>query len=289
MTAAASSAAHDLVAPLLDGDDDVLRVAEPGALDDVEFLVLSGHELVEELGSLRALRVVQILSAGTDGVEEHVPPWAALCNARGARDTPVAEWVVAALLAATTRLLEAARDTSWEHRTPGELDGAQVVIVGYGSIGEAVRDRLAPLGATVVPVGRDELADLPELLPEADAVVALAPLNEGTEGLVDAAFLGRMRDGALLVNAGRGPVVVTDALVAELESGRLRAVLDVTDPEPLPDGHPLWTAKGTLAISSHLAGDSEAADRRAAQLAADNLARWRRGETLVNVVLDAGR
>ena len=127
--------------------------------------------------------------------------------------------------------------------------------------------------------GVDELA---RLLPGADAVVVLAPLSDGTRGLLGVAELAAMRDGALLVNAGRGPVVDTGALVAELERGRLRAVLDVTDPEPLPAGHPLWDL--ALAITPHDAGDTPDADRRAFVLAAEQLARYARGEPLENVV-----
>jgi phosphoglycerate dehydrogenase-like enzyme len=125
-------------------------------------------------------------------------------------------------------------------------------------------------------------SELPELLGRADAVVVLAPLTADTRGLFDASLLARMRDGALLVNAGRGGVVDTAALAAELESGRLRAVLDVVDPEPLPDDHPLWET--ALAITPHNAGDSHAADERAIRFGAEQLARFARGEPLQNVV-----
>ena len=258
-------------------------------LDGVGFLVPDWAEddLVGLLGDLPDLRVVQVLSAGTDWIEDRVPAWVTLCNARGARDVPVAEWVVGALLGATTGLLAGARRTAWASVQPAELAGSTVVVLGHGSIGEAARARLEPFGVRVIGVGRRRLDELPSLLPEADAVVVLAPLTGATRGMVDAAFLARMRDGALLVNAGRGAVVDTAALVAELESGRLRAVLDVTDPEPLPEGHPLWTAPGTLAITPHHAGDSAAADERARRLAGEQLGRWARGEPLINVVRPA--
>jgi phosphoglycerate dehydrogenase-like enzyme len=163
-----------------------------------------------------------------------------------------------------------------------------------GSIGRCLAAYLAPLGTRVVGVGshaHDDLHgpdELQALLPGADAVVVLAPLTDATRGLIGASRLARMRDGALLVNAGRGAVVDTDALVAELERGRLRAVLDVVEPEPLPDGHPLWRAPGLLAMTPHIAGDSPAGNRRAAELAGDQLGRWSRGEALRNVVR-AGR
>jgi phosphoglycerate dehydrogenase-like enzyme len=152
---------------------------------------------------------------------------------------------------------------------------------------------LEPFGPRVVGVasrareGLHGVEELPDLLPDADAVVILTPLSDSTRGLFDSTALGAMRDGALLVNAGRGPVVDTDALVAELATDRLRAVLDVTDPEPLPDGHPLWTAPGVLSITPHIAGDSVLGHRRAVDLAARQLARWAAGEELENVVRPA--
>jgi phosphoglycerate dehydrogenase-like enzyme len=263
-----------------------VELRDPGGpLGDVEFLV-PGFGETPALTAMPALRVVQVLSAGTEWIESSIPPGVTLCNARGARDVPVAEWVVGALLGASSGLLVSARDRVWEHAPPTEVAGSTVVIVGYGSIGAAVRARLEPLGAEVVPAGRGELDDLPRLLPRADAVVVLAPLTDASRGMVDAGFLGAMRDGALLVNAGRGPVVDTEALLAEVREPRLRAVLDVTDPEPLPEDHELWSAPGVLAITPHQSGDSAAADARAAALAAEQLARYVRGDRLENVVID---
>ena len=133
-----------------------------------------------------------------------------------------------------------------------------MLIVGYGSIGAAVERRLAGFEVSVLRVARTArpeggvapVSDLPGLLPAADVVVLLAPVTAETIGMVDAAFLARMKDGALLVNAARGSLVVTDALVAEARSGRLRMALDVTDPEPLPPGHPLWDLPGVF-ITPH--------------------------------------
>jgi phosphoglycerate dehydrogenase-like enzyme len=231
---------------------------------------------------------VQALSAGTDWLEPHVPSWATLCNARGARDANVSEWVVGALLGALYGQLRVARTRTWDPFRPGELHGMTVLVLGHGSIGRALEARLAAFGTRVVGVasrardGVHGVDELPALLPRADAVVVLLPLMPATRGLVDAGVLGRMRDGALLVSAGRGAVVDTDALTAELASGRLHAVLDVTDPEPLPAGHPLWEL--ALAITPHNAGDSPAADERAIALAAEQLGRFARGEPLENVV-----
>ncbi len=268
-----------------------LRRAEDG-LDGVAFLIPDAS-LDPDLGGLPDLRVVQVLSAGTEWIEDRIPEGVTLCNARGARDVPVAEWVVGAVLGAATGLLAAARTRSWRHEPPWDVSGTTAVIVGFGSIGRATGQRLEALGVTVQGVGRRArpgvhgMDELPRLLPEADTVILLTPLTDATRNLVDAAFLGRMRDGALFVNAGRGASVDTDALLAELAPGRLRAVLDVVDPEPLPAEHPLWQAEGLLALTSHQAGDSPQADERAARLAAEQMGRVLRGEPLENVIRPA--
>jgi phosphoglycerate dehydrogenase-like enzyme len=271
-----------VVVPLDDGPD----------LNGVDFLVptIEYPDVLQALPGLHGLAVVQVLSAGVDWIESQIPPQTTLCSARGARDDPVAEWVLGALLGTTSHLLEFARTRRWSRRDPGELGTWTVLIVGMGSIGRHVQRLLAPIGSRVIGVAsqaRDGLHgvdELPALLPQADAVVVLTPLTEATRGLIGRAELAAMRDGALLVNAARGPVVDTEALVDEVSSGRLRAVLDVTDPEPLPQGHPLWAAPDVLSITPHIAGDSLAGNARAAELAADQLARWCAGEPLHNVV-----
>jgi phosphoglycerate dehydrogenase-like enzyme len=269
-------------------------VLEDGAdLQTVDFLVpgFHGAGALEQLSSLTELSVLQALSAGTDHYEGLVPPQATLCSARGARDGPVTEWILGALLGASTGLLHCARERRWdEDRHNDDLSAWTVLIVGLGSIGELLRTRLEALGTTAVGVvsrareGLHGIDELPALLPRADAVVLLAPLTDGTHGLIGAAELAAMPDGALLVNAARGPVVDTDALLGEVGGGRLRAVLDVTDPEPLPDDHPLWSAPGVLSITPHVGGDSPVGWQRATEFAGDQLARWCAGEELLNVV-----
>jgi phosphoglycerate dehydrogenase-like enzyme len=292
MIAAVTARAFDVALELAPAGVEVRRL--PDGLDAAAFVLpeWDDRETVEALPRLERLRVVQALSAGTDWIEARVPPWATLCNARGTRDAAVAEWVVGALLADAYGQLVAARTRRWSDAKPRELQGATVLIVGFGSIGRAVQRRLEPFGVTVVGVARHArhgvhaTAELPELLGQADAVVVLTPLTAETRGMFDAALLARMRDGALFVNAGRGAVVDTGALLAELTSGRLRAVLDVVHPEPLPDDHPLWDA--ALAITPHNAGDTPAADERAVRFGAEQLARFARGEPMENVVRAAG-
>jgi phosphoglycerate dehydrogenase-like enzyme len=279
------------------GDDapegvEVVVIEDDLDLATVDFLVPfhNGPRVLQALPELTRLSVVQVLSAGTDWIEGRMPPQATLCSARGARDGPVAEWVVAALLGASSRTLESARLQTWTEKEVADLESWTVLVIGMGSIGRHVARLLEPFGTRVVGVvsrARDDLHgvdELPALLPSADAVVVLTPLTDDTQGLIGAPELAAMADGALLVNAGRGGVIDTDALVAEVGSGRLRAVLDVTDPEPLPDGHPLWTAPGVLSITPHIAGDSALGHARAIDLAARQLSRWAAGEELENVV-----
>ena len=271
---------------------EVLLADDSVDLETVDFLVPGSvyPDLLKRMPALTRVAVVQVLSAGTDWVEPYVPAQATLCSARGARDAPVAEWVVAALLGVTSRLLECAGVHTWTKRSLVDLSSCRVLVVGMGSIGRRVQTYLAPFGTEVIGVAsraREDLHgidELPALLPDANAVVVLAPLTDATRGLIGAGELAAMRDGAVLINAARGPVVDTDALVAELTTGRLRAVLDVTDPEPLPDDHPLWRAPGLVSITPHIAGDSPAGNARATELAGEQLARWCAGEPLHNVV-----
>ena len=290
MIAAVTDRAIEIVAGLAPDGVEVRRL--PDGRKEASFLLLDwfDRETMRELPRLERVRVVQSLSAGTDWIEDRVPAWATLCNARGTRDAPVAEWVVGALLGDAYGQFAAARERRWSDVKPRELQGSTVLVVGFGSIGRALKARLEPFGVTVIGVarrGRDgvhPVDDLPELIGQADAVVVLAPLTPDTRGMFDGDLLARMRDDALFVNAGRGAVVDTDALVRELESGRLRAALDVVDPEPLPDDHPLWEL--ALSITPHNSGDTAAADERAIRFSAEQLTRFARGEPLENVVLE---
>jgi phosphoglycerate dehydrogenase-like enzyme len=184
---------------------------------------------------------------------------------------------------------DAQRRHAWDEIEPPELNGTRVVILGLGSIGTAIAERLRPFGVEVIGVGRTArdgvhgLAELDEVLGGADILVNILPLTGATGGLLDARRLGLLPDGALLVNAGRGRTIETAALVDELRAGRIRAALDVTDPEPLPGDHPLWGLPNVL-ITPHMAGDSPATAPRAFELAGDQVRRFAAGEPLVNEV-----
>jgi phosphoglycerate dehydrogenase-like enzyme len=169
-----------------------------------------------------------------------------------------------------------------------DLDGHTVLIVGHGSIGRAVAVRLAPFGARVIGVARHSREDaqpvsaLPDLLPQANVVVNLLPLTPETERFVDATFLARMKPSALLVNAGRGKTVDTDALLEALRSGHIRAALDVTDPEPLPADHPLWRAPNVL-ITPHIAGAVARWQARGYRFAGEQIRRLAAAEPLIGI------
>jgi phosphoglycerate dehydrogenase-like enzyme len=244
--------------------------------------------------ALPRLRLVQLLSAGAENFAGRLPEGMLLCNARGAHTPATAEWAVTATLAAQrgipffVREQEAGR---WSMSTHLSLVGARVLVVGAGDIGRTIGRMLTGFDVELTYVARTArdgvraMADLPELLPHADVVILIVPVTPETRGMVDAAFLAAMPDGALLVNAARGVVVDTDALVAELAAGRLRAALDVTDPEPLPPGHPLWRAPGLL-LTPHVGGAVPETNARAAAAVTDQLARVLAGEPLQNVVGD---
>jgi phosphoglycerate dehydrogenase-like enzyme len=265
---------------------------------DAELLVPAEHprELLELLGDMPRLKVVQTVSAGVDWLLPRVPAGVIVCNARGLRDVAVAEWVLAAILAMEKRLSTFARrqaEHTWKPEPLGELAGRRALIVGYGSIGGRVAAMLRALGVEVEGVaskprpGVHGVEELAELLPAAEIVVLLVPLTAQTEGLLDGRALSKMRDGALLVNAARGPVLDTEALLEQLASGRLRAALDVTDPEPLPADHPLWEAPGVM-LTPHLAGDSPQAEERVYAFVGGQIRRYAAGEPLLNVVESQG-
>ncbi|WP_405408371.1 2-hydroxyacid dehydrogenase [Streptomyces decoyicus] len=265
---------------------------------------MKGAEVsLRPLSLMSRVRVVQTLTAGVEHMLpglQRMPAGAQLCNARGLHDTSTAELALTLILAALRDIPGFVRGQDageWRHGFQPALADKSVLIVGYGSIGSAIEDRLTPFEcarvARVARIARDTvrgpvhpLSDLSALLPDADVVVLATPLTDTTRGLVGPDFLARMKDGALLVNIARGAVVDTKALLAELESGRLRAALDVTDPEPLPPGHPLWHAPGVL-ITPHVGGPSSAFLPRAKRLLCDQLTLFAAGEPMRNVVATA--
>jgi len=288
------------LAPLVEAVEFVeWDVSGPAPRSEIDIVVppyMGGTERFGLLGTTRS-RLVQSQSIGYDGVEEVLPPGIVFANAATVHETSTAELTVALILAAQRGIPDFVRAQDagrWEPARLASLADRRVLLIGYGGVGKAIEERLRPFEVEIVRVAsraRDEDAghvhgmdELPDLLPGADIVVLGVPLTDGTRGLADAAFLAAMADGALLVNIARGPVVDTAALVAELASGRLRAALDVTDPEPLPPGHPLWSAPNLL-ISPHVGGATSAMMPRAIRLIAEQIRRMQAGEEPLNVVL----
>jgi phosphoglycerate dehydrogenase-like enzyme len=244
------------------------------------------------MAAMPQLAVVQTQSAGVDTYVGLVPDGVTLCDARGVHGSSTSEWALTAILSVLREFPRFERDRQaarWAPATTDELAGKRVLVIGAGDVGQSLARRLTACDAEVVMVARTAragvraIAELDELLPDADVVVLIVPKTSETIGLADAAFLARLPDGALVVNAARGPVLVTDALVAELESGRLRAALDVVDPEPLPPEHPLWRAPNLL-ITPHVGGAVRGLPARVAALVAAQLSRFDAGQPLQNVV-----
>jgi len=267
----------------------------PESVTDVEVYVPAynlGPGQGEVMAAMPRLKVVQTLTAGVDHIRREVPDGVLLCNGRGIHNASTAELALTLTLASLRGIpgfVEDQRAEHWDQGWRQSLADKTVLIVGYGDIGRDVEARLLPFEVDVLRVARSArdgvhaIGELPDLLPRSDVVILIVPGTSETRGLVDAEFLGRMRDGALLVNVARGPVVVTDDLVAALHAGKVRAALDVTDPEPLPEGHPLWSAPHVL-ITPHVGGATPAMWPRAYRLVREQLERFARGEDLANVM-----
>ncbi|HZP03367.1 MAG TPA: NAD(P)-dependent oxidoreductase [Terracidiphilus sp.] len=264
---------------------------------------------------LHGVRLVISLLAGTEWIPPVVGPHVTICNAHGAHNVATAEWTIAAILAMLKYFpfyLDVQRDGVWKRRFEApalytnvtgdmrpiyppvmleELTGKSVLLVGYGAIGKEIERMLAPFRVDLIRVARSArstptvhaVSELDSLLPEAEIVILILPATAESHRLIDTPQLALMRQGTLLVNAARGPVVNTDALVDALRAGRVRAALDVTDPEPLPEGHPLWSCPNLL-ITPHIGASSPQFTPNALRTAADELRRYLKGEPLQNVV-----
>jgi phosphoglycerate dehydrogenase-like enzyme len=268
--------------------------SDPAAVDVWVPPFLANPGVVALAEAMPHLRLIQLLSAGADVWVGRTPDGVLLCDGRGVHDSSTSEWVVTAILAQLRNFPAFARAQErgeWAYTLTDELAGKRVLIVGAGAVGTATARRLEPFDVLLTLVARRPrpgvhgIDELPDLLPYADVVVLLVPLTPATTGLVDAAFLAAMPDGALLVNGARGPVVDTEALTAEVATGRLSAALDVTSPEPLPPDHPLWRMPNVL-ITPHVGGSVPGLLPRAYRLLGAQLRRFCAGQPLENVVTD---
>ena len=291
------------------------RVPEPATRVDFWIPPLFAKQVKTMFPQLEGVKVVQSLWAGVDLLVEMMPPGVTVCDAQGAHNTATSEWVVMAILAMLKYIPlygDVQRSGDWRRRSEADqafqdihhlhqvfypavqievLSGMKVLIVGYGSIGRSIEDRLAPFEVEIVRVARrarvgvEPISRLRELLPSADVVVLIVPQTPQTTGLIGSEEIALMKQGALLVNAARGPVVVTEALLAALNAGKIRAAVDVTDPEPPPKDHPLWQAPNLL-ITPHVAASSANCLDRPMRFAAEQVERYIKGEPLKNIAVD---
>jgi phosphoglycerate dehydrogenase-like enzyme len=266
-----------------------------GDLDSIEFYVpryMGGPAAIAMIPEMKSLKVIQSPNAGVDDVLKIRPQGVTLCNAAGVHDASTAELAVALSIASRRGFAAFARDQvdqRWSHERMSSLTDSNIAIVGYGNIGKTIAAMLGNFEVTITAFsrsGRDgalTLDHFDRLLPTFDVIILIVPLNDQTHHLMNASRLALMKDGAALINVARGPVVDTDALIAELNSGRITAGLDVTDPEPLPTGHPLWSAKNVI-ITPHVGGDSAAFIPRGRKLVEEQIARFASGQPLLHIV-----
>ena len=268
----------------------------PDFIDDVEFLVPPMFEIRAEIEALipkmKSLKVIHSLSAGVEDLLPHVREGVKLCNSTDAHHTSTAEMAVALTLASLRGLDHFSRDYDWSLRTQQvwqSLADTKVLIVGYGSVGAAIERRLSGFECEVIRVARQAregiygVTELFELLPTCDVVILCTPHTAETENLADKNFFAQMKQGALFVNVSRGPTANTNDLVDAIRVGHIRAALDVTEPEPLPSGHPLLTLPNVL-ITPHIAGRSTALQSRLNTLICAQVKRYLTGEPLKNVI-----
>jgi phosphoglycerate dehydrogenase-like enzyme len=275
---------------------DMSGPAPVNAIDIVVPPYMDTAKALAQLANVKT-RLVQSQSVGYDGVEQLLPPGIIYANAATVHETSTAELTVALILASQRGIpdfVRAASEGRWAPSWHQSLADRNVLLVGYGGVGKAIEARLLPFEVTVTRVALTARSDergeihgfdsLHDLLPLADVVVVAVPLTERTTHLIDDSFLSRMHDDSLLVNIARGKVADTNALLAHASSGRLRLALDVTDPEPLPDGHPLFSLANVL-ISPHVGGSTTAMLPRMAHLLNEQIDRMLRGDDPLNVVL----
>jgi phosphoglycerate dehydrogenase-like enzyme len=270
--------------------------ADTSDLSEVTFYVptyMGGRPALELTKKMPNLKILQVPNAGYDDALEFLRPEITLCNGRGIHDDSTAELAVGLTIASLRGFATFVRDQDkgeWVNKNYDSINDRKIGIVGFGSIGSTIARMLSGFSVEIVAFtqsGRDNtiaITDLDKHLPSLDVVILILPLTKESKHLFDARRLALMKDGALLVNVARGPIVDTDALVKELNSGRITAGLDVTDPEPLPKGHPLWSAKGVL-ISPHVGGNSSAFEKRARRLIESQLDLLAQGKPLNNVIV----
>ena len=286
----------DLSAPagitLLSPENFPLDTSDLSQIDFYVPLYMGGAKALSYAAQMPNLKTLQMLNAGYDDALAYLRPGLTLCNARGVHDASTAELAVGLAIASRRGFPEFMREQiagRWSHHRTSSLSDSKIGIIGYGSIGKKIAKNLSGFEVSITAFtqsGRDGSLTIDQLdahLPHLDIVILILPLSDSSRHLFNAKRLAAMKDGALLINVARGPVVDTDALVKELNSGRIFAALDVTDPEPLPTGHPLWSAKNLLLVP-HVGGNSDAFEPRGRALVQSQLQLLAAGAPLEHVV-----
>jgi phosphoglycerate dehydrogenase-like enzyme len=269
---------------------------ETSDLSEITFYVptyMGGRAALELTKKMKNLKVLQMPNAGYDDAIEYVREGITLCNGKSIHDDSTAELAVGLTIASLRGFPDFVRNqdkSAWVHVKNQSINDKKIGIIGFGSIGSTIAKMLSGFSVEIIPFtqsGRDNtiaISNLDKHLPTLDVVILILPLTAESKHLFNAKRLSLMKDGSLLVNVARGPIVDTDALVKELNSGRITAALDVTDPEPLPSDHPLWKAKGVL-ISPHVGGNTSAFEKRARRLIESQLQLLADGKSLNNVIV----
>jgi phosphoglycerate dehydrogenase-like enzyme len=269
---------------------------ETSDLSEITFYVptyMGGRPALELTKKMNNLKVLQMPNAGYDDAIEYVREGITLCNGKSIHDDSTAELAVGLTIASLRGIPDFVRNqdkSAWVHVKNQSINDKKIGIIGFGSIGSTIAKMLSGFSVEIIPFtqsGRDNtiaISNLDKHLPTLDVVILILPLTAESKHLFNAQRLSLMKAGSLLVNVARGPIVDTDALVKELNSGRITAALDVTDPEPLPSDHPLWKAKGVL-ISPHVGGNTSAFEKRARRLIESQLQLLAEGKSLNNVIV----
>jgi phosphoglycerate dehydrogenase-like enzyme len=264
-------------------------------LDEVEFYCpsyMGGIKTLEIIPKMKNIKTVHYSQAGYEDILKHIPEGVVLCNASGLHDVSTSELAIGLTIASRrgfAEFMDNQRKGIWHRTRKPALADSHVGIVGYGHIGKRIASLLEMFETKVTAFtrsgndGAHKITEFDEFLPQLDVIILILPLTKESQNFINADRLKRMKDGATLINVARGAIVDTDALVAELHTGRITAGLDVTDPEPLPSGHPLWSAPN-LIISPHVGGDSGAFDPRARKMVEEQLLRLSENRALLNQI-----
>jgi len=264
-------------------------------LADIEFYVpsyMGDIRTLEVIAEMKNLKIVQYSQAGYDDILPHIPNNVILCNASGLHDVSTSELAIGLAIASRrgfTQFIDNQKKGLWHRQTKPTLADSHVGIVGYGHIGKRIASLLEEFETKVTPFSRSgndgavKISEFDNFLPDLDVIILILPLTHESKHFINADRIKKMKDGATLINVARGAIVDTNALIAELHTGRITAGLDVTDPEPLPEGHPLWSAPN-LIITPHVGGDSAAFDHRARKMVEEQLERLAQSKPLLNQI-----